>query len=454
MGASVRPDPVADYLAARTQSAHDPVADYLSAKGVHDYHAEYKSGALQKRMAGANARDQANAADETNAQPGYVERGATHVLNAAQGIPGVHAVEAGAGSLGSQMTDHPMNYRQSYNALNDATGQIGGKTAAAERIMGSVAALPFLPASAPLAGAALGASEGALDANPDMGIGGRAYAAGWKGAVGAGVGKVAEMAPVGFAALRSKSGAAMLAARDAARSAAATPLYNKAMQEGAGRTVTPAVAQALKSPDLAEIVSELQQTRALAGKAPESPEMMDAVYKVLSDRAALLKRGQDAVTPTRPNIGRFRLQDTHAAQGDLMDAMAGGTTMPGPMPSYRPAVQTFAQHSGEMNALQRGNDALLDQLSHRMPRGKMLDRTTPEAQQDWAAGATEGQRAAAGEGMLGAVRAAFSPSTPMRGIKALWNAPTTARTLGVPLQETLDTSLRRLLLGANAARQQ
>ena len=63
MGASVRPDPVAEYLAARKQSASDPVAEYLAAIGKTerpaggDIHEQFRSGRLQKRVARENLND-------------------------------------------------------------------------------------------------------------------------------------------------------------------------------------------------------------------------------------------------------------------------------------------------------------------------------------------------------------------------------------------------------------
>lgn len=129
-------------------------------------------------------------ADDT----GYLGRVTTHVLNAAQGIPGMEALEAGVGALGSHVIgDRPLSYQESLNALREQTGKIGGKTAIAEKMMGSVATLPFLPSSAVGAGAALGAADQALAADPES-LAARAGKTALGGAIGAGIGKAAGVA--------------------------------------------------------------------------------------------------------------------------------------------------------------------------------------------------------------------------------------------------------------------
>lgn len=332
----------------------------------HDYHAEFKSGALAKRMQGANAREAANVAEADAAEPGYLERLGTHVLNAAQGIPGVEAVEAAAGSLGSQLTGHPQNYRTALQTLRERTGQIGTGTNLAEKAMGSVATLPFLPASPAKAGAALGAADAMLDADPDAGLGTRAAGAAFRGGIGAGFGKLSEGV---IAALRGKFATPTdlnLLARGKARDESAKALYDFALGPGAGRQPTRAVQQFLAKPDIAEIVSELQQTRPFQGVQPHDPRMLDAIYKVLSDREGTLRRGLDAVTPNRPNIGRFRLEDVEQAKRELLSAMEqpetqttthtvpSPATAQSPAPSLREALSTFDLRKGLAALRQQG----------------------------------------------------------------------------------------------------
>lgn len=360
-------------------SAFDALWD---APQKHDYHAEYRSGALQKRMAGANARDAANLADEQASQPGYLERFATHALNAAQGIPGVEAVEAAAGALGSKLTGRPQTYRQALGTLKTATGQIGGKTAMGERILGSTAVLPFLPANPVLAGAALGGADQALSADPDASLAGRAGRTVLGAAGGAAVGKAAEFAPTFVRGVLAKNPAANLLQRQASRAQSAKALYDAAIQ-GGSREPTQAVQKFLAEPDIAALVGELQQSRPLQGVAAHDPRMLDAIYKTLSDRAAQLQKGLDAVSPNRPNIGRFRLQDTKAAQQKLLDALEqrgtktvevqppvpavpeqvvpSPTTAQSPAPDLRDAINNF--WTRQAVAAQRGEGTVEQQMA-------------------------------------------------------------------------------------------
>lgn len=158
----------------------------------HDYHAEFASGALAKRMQGENARDAANQSDLEASQPGYLERLATHTLNTAQGIPGMRAVESAAGAIGTGGFD------ASRKALDTSTANIGGKTSLLEHAMGSLAIAPFLPGGAVKAGAVLGGADAALSADSEsplerlgktaLGAGSGAIA----GRVAEGVGNVAQ----------------------------------------------------------------------------------------------------------------------------------------------------------------------------------------------------------------------------------------------------------------------
>lgn len=132
------------------------------ARGNEQLHAEFKSGRLAKRMARENANDR----EQLDSEPSYGERLATHLLNTAQGIPGVEAVEAAGGSLGSRFTKRPMSYTQSLNTLRDNTAQIGRGTSFVEKLAGSLATTPFLPKGPIAGGAAYGAADRALEADP------------------------------------------------------------------------------------------------------------------------------------------------------------------------------------------------------------------------------------------------------------------------------------------------
>lgn len=446
MGAS---DPVADYLSARKQSEHDPVSDYLSAKGVHDYHAEYASGALQKRMQGANARDAANAADPDATSVGgpaaFGHSLAATGANVAQGIPGMEAVQAGARSLVRRQP-----YREALGDIRGQTEKIPGALRVGERIAGSLPLLGVLPGSAAASGALIGGAEQALSADPDRGLVNRAVTGTLGAAGGAALGKGAEMAmTAGRAALPSLNPATRLLQMQADRAGSAQKLYAAAMSEGQGHTATPAIKQFLAEPDIAEIVGELQQTRPFQSVAHDSPEMLDAVYKTLSDRAQVVKKGLSSVNPSRPNIGRFTGKDIAMAKSDALDAMSGGASMPGPMPSYRAAVSDYAQRTGDMEALRRGYDAQRLVQSGNLPTGRNLTRNTPEALGEWAQNAPLSQRQAASDGTLGAARSALASKPLTLGRHALSSAPTTLRQEMSPQQRMFDLLINGGLLGVN-----
>lgn len=120
---------------------------------------------------------------------------AANALNMAQGVPGAKAFEAAAGWAGSKLTDHPMSYKDSYDALTSMTDEIPTALKHAERIVGAgplAAALPVKNANTAWGaikggakvGARLGAADAALDANPDVSLNDRAL----NTAIGGGVG--------------------------------------------------------------------------------------------------------------------------------------------------------------------------------------------------------------------------------------------------------------------------
>lgn len=451
MGASVRPDPVADYLAAKQQTG-DPVADYLSAKGGHDYHAEFKSGALEKRMQGANDRDMASATDpDQEAVSGpmaLVHSAAATGANLAQGIPGMEAVQAGARKL---IRRQP--YGEALSDIRGSVNKIQAPLRAGERIAGALPLTKFLPANPVTAGAVLGGADAALSADPDKDLEDRAGGAAMGAVAGAATGKAAEFLGTGTRTLLAKNPATNLLQRQAARAASAKQLYGAALKEGQGKTGTAAVQKFLAEPDIAEMVSELKQTRPFQQTPEDSPEMLDAVYKTLSDRAAGAKRGLDAVTPSRPNIGRFRLKDTRAAQNDLLDAASGGASMPGPMPTYRTAVQDYADRSGGIDAVRRGYDAVRTGIKKTLPTAKNLTRTTPEAAEEWGTGITPQNADDAAQGVLGATKMAVKSAPLTEGRRAILKAPSIMRKIGAPSQSMADLLTRLGLVGANAARQ-
>lgn len=358
------------------------------------------------------------------------EAALAHVLNIAQGIPGMEAVEAGAGMVGGKLSGQPLTYQQSLDALRSKTEKIGGVTSAVEHAAGTIPLLPFLAASPALAGAELGGADQLLNADPNLNLaerGGRTLLGAGGGAI---IGKGADMLVAGGrAALPSLLGgtkdvAINLLDRATARAASAKRLYSAALDEGRSHVTPPAIESYLKEPDIAEIVDELRKTREFKNLSPESPEMLDAIYKTLSDRVATVKKGLLSVTPNKPNIGRFQAKDLAAAQ------QAGLTAMDATMPTYRAAVKDFAQHKAAEDAVGRGYDAMRTGLLKNLPAARNLTRTTPEAFGNWAETAGQDETKAAVEGILGATKKMIykNPLTTGRNAAAL--APSLLRAAG------------------------
>ncbi len=192
----------------------------------------------------------------------------------------------------------------------------------------------------------------------------------------------------------------------AEKAASAKDLYGKALAEGQGKVMPQAVRDFLGSPDIAPIVADLQATRPYANVSAESPEMLDAVYKNLSDQSGALKSKLSALIPRKANLGRVAAQDVGMAKDEALNAMSRGPDAP--MPGYETAVQDFANRSRGIDSFDTGYDALRSALSPAQVSAKNLNRAnkTPEGFADWIGGLTShaGDAANATSGILGYAR--------------------------------------------------
>lgn len=446
MSASVQPIPSGDQIMAnvnalRSQGASDDdVEAYLNQSGLQpdpspasqQIHADYRSGALGQRMAAANASDAQDAQG-----PDYVSRFVTHLLKTAQGLPGMGVVEAGAGALGSHLTGHPMSYAQSYDTLHGMTDQVGGWTGAAENMMGSLPLMPFLPGNPAAAGALLGGADQALNADPNESTAARVGSTVAGAGVGGLLGKGMDALVTGGRALMTPNTSTQLLAKSAERAAGAKALYSAALASGQGKAFPPQLSSYMQEPDIASIVDALQSTTH-KGVPTESPEMLDAVYKTLSDQAKAAQKGLEQVDPSKPNLGRFRLEHLKNLKSGLLDAMSQPGTVPGKtfgtgpsvapptdvpavMPAYEDAVGYFARLSRELDATGQGNDVLKNALSKTIPSARVAQKKTPEVFGDWLHGLTmPADRTAAANGVLGGVKAGLQRAPLTTGRRALF----------------------------------
>jgi hypothetical protein len=177
---------------AKRAASHPPTGDdaafeaWKAARGnapgghdaLHDYHAEYASGALQRRTEEANAADAAS----VSASPEPFSVGgalATSFANAARGIPGVGALQnvVRAATRGE-------SYREAKADIDTATGRIPSLASKAQRFTGAVPAAALVPEGAVAGGATLGAADAALSDDPTLSAGDRVAG----GVIGAGTG--------------------------------------------------------------------------------------------------------------------------------------------------------------------------------------------------------------------------------------------------------------------------
>lgn len=328
----------------------------------------------------------------------------------AAGIPGVKLARS---LVQAKRTGQPLADVQ--REVNDETSDVPYASAAG-RMVGTMALTPFLPASGPLAGAVLGGADQALNNDPGSGLLNRAARTIGGATVGAAAGAVGDRLVTGGRSLLAGNAAKTRAQMLADRASSAADLYKQALSEGANKPTPKAVADFLQEPDIAEIVADLKGTRPFANVREDSPEMLDAIYKNLSDKAGMLKGKLGALTPRGANLGRVAQQDVKMAQGGLLDAVetptppTGFPNDPGRkalMPSYRKAVEDYAVKSKGIESFDTGYDALRTALSPNAVSAKNLTRAnkTPEAFADLMAtlGPEEGEQAT--QGILGMAKA-------------------------------------------------
>lgn len=357
-------------------------------------------------------------------------------------VPGGEALTTGAHAL---VNREP--YADAYRDVKAAenTSPIKG----ALKFAGAIPAAIALPGNPVASGAIIGAADEALNADPNESLGERAGKTAAGAAIGAATGKVAQKVGTAIQALRPVAlggvgGAdANVIARQAARAQSAKRLYAAAMAEGRGTPLTPEIQQFLNEEDIAPLVEKIKAGR--TGSQLDTPELLDRVYKELSDMGKTAGKPLAAVDPSKPNLAVSRLADIKAAKQQALGAMSGTPSAPGPMPSYQQAVEDYAQRTREIDAVKRGYEAVKQNASTTLPGAKQLGRKTPLSFQEWAKTARPEEIAAARQGQLGYVRDAFArPGLTFKpGRQAISAAAPLLRSTPGPNQATLD-ALRNL----------
>lgn len=235
------------------------------------------------------------------------------------GIPGGEALTTGLHALTSGQP-----YRTAYKDVQTAENSSPIKTPL--RMAGAIPAALALPGSPAAGGALAGGLTEAMDANPDEGIGKRAGRTAIGTGAGAVLGKVGQkIGTIGASLLPKVLGGAggadaNVIARQAARAASAKQLYGAALAEGKVNEITPQLSSFLQEDDIAPIVERIQSGR--TGSQMETPELLDRVYKELSDAERAAKKPLAGIDPTKPNAAISRVADIRAAKGKLLNLMS------------------------------------------------------------------------------------------------------------------------------------
>lgn len=421
----------------------------IAAGAAQDEVDAYVEDALKTAVAPAAAPSAPRAAssDVDEGDPGYGQRFATHVLNTAQGIPGVEAVEAGAGMLGSnrqrvldllrmkmgidpkfQSDDAPLTYKQSLETLRGMTGKIPTGLRIAEQAVGGLAVPIPKGWSAAKTGGMFGAASQALSADPiedgtDLAM--RAGKTALGGLIGNKAGKYIERGVTALRGLKTPRYDEALIGQLRDRTNSARQLYASALEEGRGKEATESLQSFLADEDIAPYVEQLRQSPSLQGK--DTPEILDALFKELSDQHGLVTKRLAQANPSRPNIqGRVRGADIQLQKDRLLTAMETPdvnvapnqsapsvqhrlerqlqtTETPGMMPSYRTAVEDFAARSKRLEDLRRGYQTQRVNMGTSTPADRNVTKYSPAAFSDWAGNATPQALDDATSGILGNV---------------------------------------------------
>ena len=429
---------------------------------VQQLHKDYASGELQRRTAILNRNDIGGAQDVANADT-YADRLGSMAERAASVIPGGSAVMTGERMA---LTGEPRSVaarQDAMDAIEAAQNAPGVTIPQGVPLMGgsriSLADLPTAMASgralfrtAPGSGAVGGSAlyGGALRAsNPipeslPSRAGGTALAALEAAALPAAA-KLGGEIKAGVQASSAPSLDENLVARGGApgvsggaRGEAAGPLYDQ-FRAQPDLPLTPALESHFNLPIVRRALRTVQgESSALNGLSPTNPAVLDAVYKRIGNKAWTSAQGYEA-------------GETANTFKDAIDQAADQAGQP----LYSPAVDTFAEHSGQMDAVERGSRAMQYAASPKgVPIGAIAD--SPAAFKEWVSSPerTPAELQAAKEGIQ--ARLQVEPKTTKLGIgpvrlpiptgtsRALQAAPELLNLTQDPsmLSRTLDAALR------------
>lgn len=409
-------DPLADYHPNWKQQSQsgDPLAGYhpdwkQGAPPGNDIHAQYRSGALQKRMSDANARDAANLAD---AQADDVTAPAVFggtLANAIKYVPGAEAFTAGVHSLINRQP-----YRKSLEDVQTAEGMIPKGLRVPLNLAGGVAAQMAVPGSPTVAAGRFGVAQGLLQSNPDATVANRVNDAGKDALLNMATSKAVQGLTTGVRALASKAPEAVQGDLKDITSAASNQNYPVSRQAGNLATV-PAVAQqklanALNDPQIKPLVDRLRNS--------PLPNFQNATDSDLAHEAyTMLTEHHEAIANKIAQKGEYNpllaldAKEIEFAKGKLRDALndvTGG--------QFEKAVTEHQANASAKTAFDEAYNATPKIANNRLIGAKKLQQQTSGGLQDKLAAMSQGQAQGAQQGILAGLKESLNPTlNPLTG---------------------------------------
>lgn len=421
------PDDPQDAAAAlaRLRAAHAPPPDdaaaalaklRATAPPAHDYHAEYKSGALGKRMARENANDKDMADAET---PGYGTQVLGGMASFLKDVPGGEAAQAFVRSgmsrpdpmstaamarhpLPSSKADAPQSYSSALSDIQGAEADAPSVVRNLNSFTGGAVAAAATPGSPVLSGARFGILSGLGKSDPKADLHDRIRSAAIRGATGAAAGKAAD---VGITALRGKFaptlGQSALKYKGAIQDADQAA-YGQAAHEGAQpQPMPPEVHKAFNESDIAPFVEVVRNSRTFANA--DEPTILREAYKLMSERQGTLLNRAGAADNFKAGTS-LEKSDIGLAKQQLLSAADPV------MPSFRPAVEQHAELAGNRNAFRTMADATNRAIRSAPIPAKKLESNSHEAILEAVRKMKEEAAQAAMDGTLGRLRESYHGS--------------------------------------------
>lgn len=336
-------DPVSAYkkkYGAASPSADDPVAAYKAkygAGGNQKLHDEFAVGNLARRM------ESENATDAVENEPSYAQKALGGVASLARDIPGAEALQAGARSVVRRQP-----YSEARADIRSAEDAAPTAVRVGNRLIGGTVAAMALPIKSPTAsGAVYGAASGALQSDPNAGLGDRARDAAIGGVTGAITGKLADAGSNLVRSIAAKPLDQQAAKQAALKSMMARKNYGMADVEAwANGGTSPAVKAALSDPDVRPYVDVVRSSRTAGGL--DDAGVLREAYKLMGERQASV--GSRIANSDDFKAGsQLEQKDLTAAKGMLK--RAGATVMP----SFPRAVEDHAAISALEDARTTGS---------------------------------------------------------------------------------------------------